>query len=275
VSTVRSAAATFIAFVLAAAVGDVVSEEVRTRLDRLPVALLKVVLRILPSDDRDRWLGEGEDDLQEVLRGTEAMPITRLWRAGKYAAGRFWAAVGLLSILAALTARLVGLATAAMFNGGVRTRLDRLPFALFKLAMLIMPAEARDRWLPEGEGELCEIGHYYADRAPIVRLGKAVRYSVGWFKVSVEIRREASRIHSESGRRRLNRVLGTGFRQLVPRLVTWSGVVLMGVAYHALPGGWVGVLGGAGAFLAFLLNCALASRLVWRLQIAPRQQGTS
>jgi mycothiol system anti-sigma-R factor len=68
-------------------IGDLVSEEVRQRLDRFPHALICLATRRLPdqlrAEQRDEWTAE----LYEVLRGAEALPITRLLRGTCYAAG--------------------------------------------------------------------------------------------------------------------------------------------------------------------------------------------
>jgi hypothetical protein len=63
-----------------AILGDLVSEEIRGRLDRLPYALIRLaVRRVLPGvreDLAEEWTAE----LHEILRGAEALPVTRLYR---------------------------------------------------------------------------------------------------------------------------------------------------------------------------------------------------
>ena len=71
-----------------AALGDMVSEEVRDRLDRLPLAILRVAaLRLDPSQRvtvyEDEWLPE----LAYILKGDEARPITRLISGTQFAVG--------------------------------------------------------------------------------------------------------------------------------------------------------------------------------------------
>jgi hypothetical protein len=66
---------------LTAAVGELVSDEIRARLDRLPFAVLAAASRRLPAEQQDEqyrqaWLPE----LHHILRGEEATPITRLVR---------------------------------------------------------------------------------------------------------------------------------------------------------------------------------------------------
>lgn len=67
--------------VLIAAIADLVSDEVRARLDRLPLAVLAAAARRLPPDLRPElyeqaWLPE----LHFLLQGDEAVPITRQHR---------------------------------------------------------------------------------------------------------------------------------------------------------------------------------------------------
>jgi hypothetical protein len=72
---------------LIVAVGDLVSEEVRSRLDRLPHVLLRLAAWRLPAELREDRLAEWTGELHQFLRGTEALPVTRLVRGIRYAAG--------------------------------------------------------------------------------------------------------------------------------------------------------------------------------------------
>jgi hypothetical protein len=67
------------------AIGDLVSEEVRGRLDRFPAALIRLAGRRLPRKVRAYWTKEWLAELQWVLRGDEALPITRLIHGTHYA----------------------------------------------------------------------------------------------------------------------------------------------------------------------------------------------
>jgi hypothetical protein len=69
-------------------IGDMVSEEVRDRLDHIPHAILKFAAGCLGPGQRssvydDEWLPE----LYYILRGAEARPITRLITGTHYALG--------------------------------------------------------------------------------------------------------------------------------------------------------------------------------------------
>ena len=71
-----------------AALGDMVSEEVRDRLDHLPHAILRLAAGRLTASQRttiyhDEWLPE----LTYILKGDEARPITRLIIGTRYALG--------------------------------------------------------------------------------------------------------------------------------------------------------------------------------------------
>jgi hypothetical protein len=77
-----------VTFIVMAALGDMVSEEVRDRLDHLPHAILRLAARRLNSAQRvsiydDEWLPE----LTYILKGDEARPITRLYQGTRYAVG--------------------------------------------------------------------------------------------------------------------------------------------------------------------------------------------
>jgi hypothetical protein len=70
------------------AFGDLVSEEVRDRLDHLPHAILRLAARRLAPMQRaaiyqDEWLPE----LTYILRGDQARPITRLYHGTGFALG--------------------------------------------------------------------------------------------------------------------------------------------------------------------------------------------
>jgi Domain of unknown function (DUF5753)/Helix-turn-helix domain len=72
----------------AAAIGDMVSEEVRDRLDHVPHAILQLAARRLDALERaaiydDEWLPE----LTYILQGDEARPVTRLYHGTRFAFG--------------------------------------------------------------------------------------------------------------------------------------------------------------------------------------------
>lgn len=75
---------------LIAAVGELVSDEIRARLDRLPMAVLRAAARRLPRDQRGELYGQAWlPELRHILQGDEAMPITRLIHGMRYAL-RIW-----------------------------------------------------------------------------------------------------------------------------------------------------------------------------------------
>jgi hypothetical protein len=70
------------------ALGDMVSAEVRDRLDHLPHAILHLAARRLDSEQRvtmydDEWMPE----LTFILKGDDARPITRLYHGTRFALG--------------------------------------------------------------------------------------------------------------------------------------------------------------------------------------------
>jgi hypothetical protein len=66
---------------------DMISEEMRGRLDRLPQALVRMAARRLPEEIRDDMAREWLAELHEVLHGAEAVPITRLFKGVGYGGG--------------------------------------------------------------------------------------------------------------------------------------------------------------------------------------------
>lgn len=86
-------AGSIVTFIIMAAVGDMVSEEVRDRLDHLPHTVLRLAARRLDAGQRaamydDEWMPE----LTYILKGDEARPITRLYHGTRFALGIFFAA---------------------------------------------------------------------------------------------------------------------------------------------------------------------------------------
>jgi hypothetical protein len=67
--------------------GELASQEIRTRLDRIPQALIRLAARRVPADLRADRAEEWLADLHEILRGAEALPITRIITGTRYALG--------------------------------------------------------------------------------------------------------------------------------------------------------------------------------------------
>jgi lipopolysaccharide/colanic/teichoic acid biosynthesis glycosyltransferase len=77
----------FIGILATAVIGDLFSEEIRTRLERLPATVIRFAGRRLPADIQDEWTDEWLAELAFILRGTESLPITRLVRGARFAVG--------------------------------------------------------------------------------------------------------------------------------------------------------------------------------------------
>jgi hypothetical protein len=69
------------------AFGDMVSEEVRDRLDHLPHAILRLAARQLDPAQRVIYDEEWMPELTFILKGDEARPITRLYQGIRFAIG--------------------------------------------------------------------------------------------------------------------------------------------------------------------------------------------
>ncbi len=63
------------------------SQEIRERLERLPHLLIRLGALRLPADLRAERLEEWQAELYEILRGAEALPLTRLVIATRFALG--------------------------------------------------------------------------------------------------------------------------------------------------------------------------------------------
>jgi transcriptional regulator with XRE-family HTH domain len=71
-----------------AAVGDMVSEEVRDRLDHLPHAILRLAAyRLDPAKRVTVYVDEWIPELTYILKGDEARPVTRLYHGMRFAFG--------------------------------------------------------------------------------------------------------------------------------------------------------------------------------------------
>lgn len=75
---------------LGTAFGEMVSEEIRGRLDRVPHAVLKLAILRLDPADRETAREYWGPDLDEKLRGDESVPITRLIRGMAFALSLAW-----------------------------------------------------------------------------------------------------------------------------------------------------------------------------------------
>ena len=74
--------------VLLTVVGELVRAEIRGRLDRIPAALLAMAARRLPPEQREaHYVKEWLPELEHILQGDQATPITRLIHGIQYAAG--------------------------------------------------------------------------------------------------------------------------------------------------------------------------------------------
>lgn len=73
--------------VVKAAVGDMIQEEARTRLGRIPFALIRIATLRVPPGLRDDLAAEWNAELGFLLTGTDGMPVTRLLRGIRYSAG--------------------------------------------------------------------------------------------------------------------------------------------------------------------------------------------
>lgn len=85
-----------VAIVVAKAfIGDMVQEEARTRLHRIPFALIRMAITQVPRELRDDLAAEWTAELAFVLSGTEGLPVTGLVRGIRYSVGLLLAALAI------------------------------------------------------------------------------------------------------------------------------------------------------------------------------------
>jgi lipopolysaccharide/colanic/teichoic acid biosynthesis glycosyltransferase len=184
-----------------AVVGDLFSEEARTRLEQLPVAVIRFASQWLPADVRDEWTDEWLAELAYILRGTESLPISRLVRGTRFALGHLCSAPAIgrdlgrsgLTIKRAMDVTLAGLGLLAvaplMVTIAAAIRLSSPGPALFRqlrvgrgqssFEMLkFRTMSANTGWLTaelptrsENDGPLFRIG----DDPPMTRVGRVLR----------------------------------------------------------------------------------------------------
>jgi hypothetical protein len=82
----------FLVTVITTTVCDLVSEELRSRLDRVPYVVIHVAIRRLPDDVRQSVGNEWLAELHHIVRHAKGRPITRLLSATRYALGLLYKA---------------------------------------------------------------------------------------------------------------------------------------------------------------------------------------
>lgn len=110
---------------------DMLEEEARTRLGRLPYVLIRLARARVSQELRYALAAEWEAELAFLLTGTEGLPVTRLARGIRYSAGLLWSARAISDGLTLGTSGrerrirairiLVGCLTALWGAGGVAT----------------------------------------------------------------------------------------------------------------------------------------------------------
>jgi hypothetical protein len=65
-------------------VKDMAKEEARPRVERLPHAILRLAVRRLPQEMRERQLADWHGELFQILRGTKKMPMTRFYQGIRF-----------------------------------------------------------------------------------------------------------------------------------------------------------------------------------------------
>jgi hypothetical protein len=115
-----------LAAVVGLVVGDMVSKEIRARLDMVPHRVITLAARRSPTEIRDELQEEWSGELHEILRGSEALPVTRLCKG-------MWYAIGLLFVAPKIGRSLLGKPSTVT---ALRHRAGAWPSALSKAAVL-------------------------------------------------------------------------------------------------------------------------------------------
>lgn len=72
--------------------GEMLQEEVRTRLGLIPFGIIRLACARVPEELRADLAAEWEAELEFMLTGTDGMPVTRLLRGIRFSAGLLFAA---------------------------------------------------------------------------------------------------------------------------------------------------------------------------------------
>jgi DNA-binding transcriptional MerR regulator len=81
------------------AAGEMLKEEMQTRLCRIPNAVIRVAVLRLPAQSRRELADEWRSELAFIVNDTEGLPVTRLLRGMRFAGSLLWAARGMASEL--------------------------------------------------------------------------------------------------------------------------------------------------------------------------------
>ena len=72
--------------------GEMLKEEMQTRLCRIPNVVIRVAVLRLPEDSRSELADEWLRELAFIVNGTEGLPVTRLLRGIRFAGSLLWTA---------------------------------------------------------------------------------------------------------------------------------------------------------------------------------------
>lgn len=84
-SAVWSVAVAVVLVIVGHLLGALASEEIYTRICRLPFAAIRLAVLAVPKQEREELRSDLEADLAYLLKETEGLPITKLWRGIRFA----------------------------------------------------------------------------------------------------------------------------------------------------------------------------------------------
>ncbi len=123
----------FLGGLVAAAIGDMVSAEVRARLDQLPYTVLHLAIRRLPAELRADIGKDWQAELDHILHRAKLYPVTRLIKGVYFAAGLLRTAPGIARSLALMR----GSGQAQTIDA---VQLTRIPAVVLRTADVIVSA---------------------------------------------------------------------------------------------------------------------------------------
>jgi hypothetical protein len=180
---VAGACVTLVVLLAEAVIGRRLQEKAMTRLGRIPFALISLASARLPQELRDDVAAEWRAELDFALRGADGMPLTRLLRGIRYAAGLLMSAPAIADSLRGTSRRLLRIARAIGAAGATAYAIWLLVYSYdyfqphqgFLVFGWAQPVPSADQWTMTGVSYIC---------AAAGILGTAVVLATGYWLIA-------------------------------------------------------------------------------------------
>jgi hypothetical protein len=181
---VAGACVTLLVLLAEAVIGRMLQEKAATRLGRIPFALIGLASARLPRELRDDVAAEWRAELDFALRGADGMPLTRLLRGIRYAAGLLMSAPAIADSLRGTSRRLLRIARAIGSAGATAWAVWLLVYSYeyfhpqrqeVLFAIVLGPTRSPDQWTMTGVSYIC---------AAAGILGTAVVLATGYWLIA-------------------------------------------------------------------------------------------